>query len=197
MTILTSCTDCSPFALSVPAYKHVSETKVRMQINNGLEAVTKQIERWIKAMKENVKLKEDNKELKSTIRTMQRTIDRLERELYYQKQPEEPVIEKPKPKPVPEEPRYSPYAIPVNDELHQKLTQQLSSLAIPNDVITILRRQGIYTVFDLVSLSKSDYEDIYGLSVSGEAKLKSCITDMGLKLFMPVYWNKERKKYMM
>lgn len=102
-----------------------------------------------------------------------------------------------KPKPVPEEPRYSPYAIPVNDELHQKLTQQLSSLAIPKDVITILRRQGIYTVFDLVSLSKSDYEDIYGLSVSGEAKLKSCITDMGLKLFMPVYWNKERKKYMM
>ena len=115
---------------------------------------------------------------------MQRTIDRLERELYYQKQPEEPVIEKPKP--VAEEPRYSPYAIPVNDELHQKLTQQLSSLAIPNDVITILRRQGIYTVFDLVSLSKSDYEDIYGLSVSGEAKLKSCITDMGLKLFMPL-----------
>ena len=112
-------------------------------------------------MKENVKLKEENKELKSTITTMQRTIDRLEKDLDESEHQEDSTPE-PEIKPAPETPRYNPYAIPVNDNLNKKLTKLLSSLPLPNDVITTLQRQGIFTVFDIVSLSKSEYEDLYG-----------------------------------
>lgn len=122
-------------------------------------------------MKENVKLKEENKELKSTITTMQRTIDRLEKDLDESEHQEDSTPE-PEIKPAPETPRYNPYAIPVNDNLNKKLTKLLSSLPLPKDVITTLQRQGIFTVFDIVSLSKSEYEDLYGLSRIGEASLK-------------------------
>ena len=176
--------------------KHVSETKVRQQIHNGLETVSKQIDSWIRAMKENVRLKEENKELKSTITDMQRTIDRMERELDKSEQQEDSTSE-PETEPVPETPRYSPYAKPVNDDLNKKLTKQLSSLAIPKDIITTLQRQGIFTVFDLVSMSESEYEDLYGLSRSGEVSMKKCISDLGLQINMPVYWDNKRGKYMM
>ena len=176
--------------------QHISEGRFREKVNQALKAVTRQIERWGKVEKENVKLKIENSNLKDTVRLQKRRIEILEARLNNLDPNKKPAV-KEETIPGPLQPRYNPNAIPVNNDLNSKLSLQLSSLAIPKDVITILQRQGIYTVFDLVSLSESDYEDIYGLSVSGEAKLKSCITDMGLQLYMPVYWDKERKKYMM
>ena len=173
--------------------KHVSETKVRQQINDALKIVSDQIDHWIKTMRINEKLKEDNKELKATIRSLQRSIDRLES----QNEIVEPEPE-PESEPVQEEqPRYSFYAVPVSDELNKKLTLQITSLALPADIKVSLQRQGIFSVFDLVSLSRSEFDNLYGLYGGRETTLRKCIENLGLQFYMPVYWDEERKVYMM
>ena len=177
--------------------QHISEDYFRSKVNAALKAVTRQIDRWRKVEKENVKLKIENEKLKYTVRSQKRKIDILEARLNSLNSEEEIAEEEPIPEPAPKASHINPYAVPVSDELTRKLTQQLSSLPLPNDVLTTLQRQGVFTVFDLVSLSESEYDDIYGLSGSREAKIKSCITNLGLRLFMPVFWNNERKKYMM
>lgn len=173
--------------------RHVSETKVRQQINDALKIVSDQIDHWIKTMRINEKLKEDNKELKATIRSLQRSIDRLESQSEIVEPEPEPESE-----PVQEEqPRYSFYAVPVSDELNKKLTLQISSLALPADIKVSLQRQGIFSVFDLVSLSRSEFDNLYGLYGGRETTLRKCIENLGLQFFMPVYWDEERKVYMM
>ena len=173
--------------------RHVSETKVRQQINDALKIVSDQIDHWIKTMRINEKLKEENKELKATIRSLQRSIDRLES----QNEIVEPEPE-PESEPVQEEqPRYSFYAVPVSDELNKKLTLQITSLALPTDIKVSLQRQGIFSVFDLVSLSRSEFDNLYGLYGGRETTLRKCIENLGLQFFMPVYWDEERKVYMM
>lgn len=173
--------------------KHVSETKVRQQINDALKIVSDQIDHWIKTMRINEKLKEDNKELKATIRSLQRSIDRLES----QNEIVEPEPE-PESEPVQEEqPRYSFYAVPVSDELNKKLTLQITSLALPADIKVSLQRQGIFSVFDLVSLSRSEFDNLYGLYGGRETTLRKCIENLGLQFYMPVYYDEERKVYMM
>ena len=173
--------------------KHVSETKVRQQINDALKIVSDQIDHWIKTMRINEKLKEDNKELKATIRSLQRSIDRLES----QNEIVEPEPE-PESEPVQEEqPRYSFYAVPVSDELNKKLNLQITSLALPADIKVSLQRQGIFSVFDLVSLSRSEFDNLYGLYGGRETTLRKCIENLGLQFYMPVYYDEERKVYMM
>lgn len=177
--------------------QHISEEYYRSKVNNALKAVTRQIDRWGRVEKDNRKLRLENEKLKYTVRSQKRKIDILEARLNSHNGKEEAAEEESVPESAPKKSHVNPFAIPVSDELTQKLTQQLSSLAIPKDIVTILQRQVFYTVFDLVSLSESDYENIYGLSGSNETKLKSCITDLGLRLFMPVYWSDERKMFMM
>lgn len=173
--------------------KHVSETKVRQQINDALKIVSDQIDHWIKTMRINEKLKEDNKELKATIRSLQRSIDRLESQSEIAEPEPEPESE-----PVQEEqPRYSFYAVPVSDELNKKLNLQITSLALPADIKVSLQRQGIFSVFDLVSLSRSEFDNLYGLYGGRETTLRKCIENLGLQFYMPVYWDEERKVYMM
>ena len=170
--------------------KHVSETKVRQQINDALKIVSDQIDHWIKTMRINEKLKVENKELKATIKSLQRSIDRLESQ--------NEIIEEPESEPVQEEqPRYSFYAVPVSDELNKKLTLQITSLALPADIKVSLQRQGIFSVFDLVSLSRSEFDNLYGLYGGRETTLRKCIENLGLQFYMPVYWDDERKVYMM
>ena len=178
--------------------QHISEDYFRSKVNDALKAVTRQIDRWGKVEKENIKLKIENDNLKSTVRSQKRRIEILEARLKNNKSGKQPVKEEQqKPEPTPKESRYNPEAIPVSEELNQKLTMQLASLALPKDIITTLQRQGIFTVFDLVSLSESEYEDIYGLSGSSEMILRGCIINLGLQLYMPVFWSNKRKKYMM
>jgi len=173
--------------------KHVSETKVRQQINDALKIVSDQIDHWIKTMRINEKLKEDNKELKATIRSLQRSIDRLESQSEIVEPEPEPESE-----PVQEEQlRYSFYAVPVSDELNKKLTLQITSLALPADIKVSLQRQGIFSVFDLVSLSRSEFDNLYGLYGGRETTLRKCIENLGLQFYMPVYYDEERKVYMM
>ena len=173
--------------------KHVSETKVRQQINDALKIVSDQIDHWIKTMRINEKLKEDNKELKATIRSLQRSIDRLESQSEIVEPEPEPESE-----PVQEEqPRYSFYAVPVSDELNKKLNLQITSLALPADIKVSLQRQGIFSVFDLVSLSRSEFDNLYGLYGGRETTLRKCIENLGLQFYMPVYYDEERKVYMM
>ena len=180
--------------------QHISEDYFRSKVNDALKAVTRQIDRWGRVEKENIKLKIENDNLKSTVRSQKRRIEILEARLKNNKSGKKLVEEEqlePEPVPTPKESRYNPEAIPVSEELNQKLTMQLASLALPKDIITTLQRQGIFTVFDLVGLSESEYEDIYGLSGSNETILRSCIINLGLQLYMPVFWSNKRKKYMM
>ena len=180
--------------------QHIREDTFRSKVNDALKAVTRQIDRWGRVEKENIKLKIENDNLKSTVRSQKRRIEILEARLKNNKSGKKLVEEEqlePEPVPTPKESRYNPDAIPVSDELNQKLTMQLAFLALPKDIITTLQRQGIFTVFDLVSLSESEYGDIYGLSGSSETILRGCIINLGLQLFMPVFWSSKRKKYMM
>lgn len=173
--------------------RHVSETKVRQQINDALKIVSDQIDHWIKMMRINEKLKEDNKELKATIRSLQRSIDRLESQTEIAEPEPEPESESVQE----EQPRYSFYAVPVSDELNKKLTLQITSLALPADIKVSLQRQGIFSVFDLVSLSRSEFDNLYGLYGGRETTLRKCIENLGLQFYMPVYYDEERKVYMM
>jgi hypothetical protein len=132
----------------------------------------------------------ENKELKATIKSLQRSINRLESQ--------NEIIEEPESEPVQEEqPRYSFYAVPVSDELNKKLTLQITSLALPADIKVSLQRQGIFSVFDLVSLSRSEFDNLYGLYGGRETTLRKCIENLGLQFYMPVYYDEERKVYMM
>jgi len=48
-----------------------------------------------------------------------------------------------------------------------------------------------------VSLSRSEFDNLYGLYGGRETTLRKCIENLGLQFYMPVYWDDERKVYMM
>ena len=141
------------------------------------------------------------KELKETQRQLEEKSESLERmtrlrfkniDLQALKKESAPIID---PRPHPSKPQQSSPQRYVSDYMSALLDCGIDALRLNSKIAECLEAGGIETVYDLVTISKSDLLKIEGMTSSRLDIIRQKIKPMNLELEMPVKYIPEARKY--
>jgi DNA-directed RNA polymerase alpha subunit len=141
------------------------------------------------------------KELKETQRQLEEKSESLERmtrlrfkniDLQALKKESAPIID---PRPHPSKPQQSSPQRYVSDYMSALLDCGIDALRLNSKIAECLEAGGIETVYDLVTISKSDLLKIEGMTSSRLDIIRQKIKPMNLEIEMPVKYIPEARKY--